>query len=281
MCNSLQPILALLGYPVAGNPTQYMIEKAFAHREMDWRYLSVEVAPGNLDDAVRGIKAMGFCGGNCTEPHKAAIAHSLDGMGQTAELTGLVNCFHRSNGRLIGENTEGRAVVEAIRLRMDPEGKRVVLFGAGELARATAIELALAKVAGITIVDPEEEPARDLAELLAERLQAAASPAAWEGSFALPPETQIVINATPVGAGDPETEFPLDLQSLTPEMLVVDGVANPPETWLIREAEQRGSATIDGLEILITQTAINFKLWTGVDPDAAVMREAIEEYLEL
>ncbi|NUQ65876.1 MAG: shikimate dehydrogenase [Pirellulales bacterium] len=281
MSTSLQPILALLGYPVAGNPTQYMIEKAFSQRELDWRYLSLEVAPESLPDAVRGMKAMGFCGGNCAEPHKSAIGPLLDRVGQVAELSGLVNCLHSSDGQLVGENTEGRALVEAIRLRLDPEGKHVVLFGARDLARAAAVELALARVAGLTIVDREEGPARDLVGLLAEKLQFAVAVVPWEQPFALPLETEVVINATDIGSGDMNAEFPLELESLKPEMLVVDGVISPPETWLIREAEQRGCAAIDGLEIFITQMAINVKLWTGLDPDTSVLREAVEEYLEL
>lgn len=278
---SLQPILVLLGFPVAGNPTQYMIEKAFAHREMDWRYLSVEVSPEDLSDAVRGVKVMGFCGGNCADPHKSRIVPFLDRTGDTAELSGLVNCMRRDNGQLIGENTEGSAIVEAIRLRLDPAGRRVTLLGAGDLARAVAVELALAKVAEIRIAAPDEPAAHDLVRLLAERLQIAAELVPWQEPFVLTPETEVVIHATGIGAGEAEEKFPLDLDSLTPEMLVVDTVANPPETWLIREAEHRGCATIDGLEILIGQAAINFKLWTGVDPDTSVMREAVEEFLEL
>ena len=256
-----------------------MIEKAFAHGEMDWRYLSVEVSPQDLGDAVRGVKAMGFCGGNCTDPHKSQIAAFLDRTGVAAELCGLVNCLRRDNGQLVGENTEGAAVVEAIRLRLDPAGKRVVLFGAGDLARATAVELALAKAAEIRIAAPDEPAVHDLVGLLTERLSVVAESVPWQEPFVLAPETEVVIHAT--GAGESGEEFPLDLESLTPEMLVVDSVADPPETWLIREAEQRGCATIDGLEILIGQAAINFKLWTGVDPDTSVMREAVEEFLEL
>ncbi|NLY02528.1 MAG: shikimate dehydrogenase [Rhodopirellula sp.] len=278
---SLQPILALLGYPVAGNPLQYMIEKALAQRELDWRYLSLEVAPENLADAVRGMKAMGFSGGNCTHPHESAVGPLFDRVGPIAELSGVVNCFHTENGDLIGENTVGSAVAESIRLRIDPEGKQVVLFGSGGWARAVAIELAMAKVAGLTLVDTEEESARELIRLLAERLQYEAAFASWEEHFALAAETEVVINGTTTGAGETAPEFPLELASLTPEILVVDRLLSPPETWLLREAEARGCATIDGLEIFIAQVAIDFRLWTGVAPDTSVLREAVEEYLEL
>ena len=57
---AVQPIVALLSDPVGGNPTQYMIEKAFTHHELDWRYLTFQVSPERLGDAVRGMRAMGF-----------------------------------------------------------------------------------------------------------------------------------------------------------------------------------------------------------------------------
>ncbi len=281
VCISLQPILALLGHPVAGNPTQYMIEKAFAQHQLDWRYLTLEVAPEDLGDAVRGMKAMGFRGGNCIQPHKAAVAQFLDGVGRAAELSAVVNCIRADGRQLIGENTEGEALVDAIRLRCDPAGKRVVLFGGGNLARGAAVALALARVAEITLVDHSEDPARDLLARLTEELETNAGFAAWEQPYVLSPETEIVINATPIGSGDPDAEFPLDLESLRPEVLVADLIGDPPETWLIRHAAERGCATVDGLEILIAQSALDFKLWTTMAPDTTAMREAVEEFLEL
>jgi shikimate dehydrogenase len=64
-------------------------------------------------------------------------------------------------------------------------------------------------------------------------------------------------------------------------MVVADVVFNPPRTRLIRDAEQQGCSTLDGLGMLVNQAVIGFKLWTGVEPDAAVMREALEEFLNV
>ena len=69
----IQEIVAVFGQPVAGNPTQYMMEKAFAQVGLDWRYLTLEVAPEDLGDAIRGMRAMGFRGCNLTIPHKVAV----------------------------------------------------------------------------------------------------------------------------------------------------------------------------------------------------------------
>ncbi len=69
--------------------------------------------------------------------------------------------------------------------------------------------------------------------------------------------------------------MPVLAESLLPRMLVADVIPNPPRTRLIREAEARGCPVIDGLEMLVGQGVIGIKYWTGVDPDPAVMRDAL------
>src|SRR6516225_5040867 len=93
--NSLQEILALFGYPVEGSPTQYIMEKALARAGLDWRYLTLEVAPEQLPDAMRGARAMGFRGGNLTMPHKVTVLPLLDELTESARLIGAVNCWKR------------------------------------------------------------------------------------------------------------------------------------------------------------------------------------------
>src|SRR5690606_21532218 len=65
-----QELVGVFGHPVAENPTQAMIEPAFAAMGLDWRYLTVEVLPAALGDAVKGALAMNWRGFNCTIPHK-------------------------------------------------------------------------------------------------------------------------------------------------------------------------------------------------------------------
>ena len=71
--NFKQELTGCFGKPVAENPTQAMIEAAYRHHGLAWRYLTIEVDPADLGDAVRGALAMGFAGFNCTIPHKMAV----------------------------------------------------------------------------------------------------------------------------------------------------------------------------------------------------------------
>jgi shikimate dehydrogenase len=278
----LQTIVCCMGQPVAGNPTQYMMEKAFDAAGLDWRYLTLEVPPDQLSDAMCGLRAMGFKGGNFTIPHKVAVIEHLDGLSEAAELMGAVNCVNRDeDDKLIGENTDGKGFVQSLRAMTGSQDKNVVILGAGGAARAIAVELGLVGASQIIVVNRTVDRGQELVDLLNERVKVQSELVHWEGDFNVPEDTEILINATSIGLGDEDARIPLNVESLRPELVVADVIFNPPQTQLIRDANARGCQTLDGLGMLVNQAVIGFKIWTGVDPDAAVMREALEEYLEL
>ncbi len=279
--NALQQIVCCMGQPVAGNPTQFMMERAFAAAKLDWRYLTLEVPPEKLADAVRGMRAMGFQGGNFTIPHKVAVLPLLDGLSPAAELMGAVNCVHRDGDRLLGANTDGQGFLESLRTLIDPVDKRVVILGAGGAARAIAVEVALTKPAELSIVNRSPGRGQELANLLSERTQVAVHYVPWEGDYAIPETADVLINATSIGLGDANARVPIDPRTLRSTLVVADVIFNPPRTRLIRDAAEAGCPTIDGLGMLVNQAVIGFKIWTGVAPDPDVMREALEEYLEI
>ena len=270
-----------MGQPVAGNPTQYMFEKAFAAAGLDWRYLTLEVPPQNLAEAVRGMKAMGFRGGNFTIPHKVAVIPLLDGLSEAATLMGAVNCVHREGDKLLGENTDGKGFVQSLRSIVDPPGKRVTILGAGGAARAIGVELALSGAAHITIVNRSASRGEELAALLRERAKVEAVFAPLNGQYAIPLETDLFINATSIGLNDEAAKVPVVRETLRPGLIVADVVFNPAETRLLLEAKDNGCLVLDGLGMLVNQAVISYRIWTGSEPDAAVMREALEEFLAI
>ena len=276
---AVQPLLALLTSHVGGNPTQYMFERAFSHHGLDWRYLTFEIGPDDLGDAVRGLRALGFRGGHCGDPHQQAVLALLDRTTDTATMLTTANLIYRDGNALVGDNTEGRGVLHCIRDSMDPAAKRAVLFGAGKMARAVAVELAGAGLGALTIVNRTEGRATEFVAMLAEKFEIPLSCVAWQDDFVVPPEVDILINATSIGQGTDDPPMPLALSSLRPEILVVDVVTGSTPTWLVNEATRYGCQTIDGLGILIEQAAVDMQLWTGVDPSRQVLREAAEEFL--
>jgi shikimate dehydrogenase len=264
--------------PAAENPTVAMVEAAYEHHHIKARYLNCEVAPDALGDAVRGARAMGWIGFNCSMPHKVTVIKHLDGLGSSAALIGAVNCVVRRNNHFIGENTDGQGFLTALRTVADPAGKILVLFGAGGAARAIAVETALAGASSITIVNRDLTRGSELAALLNERTQARASFVRWDRAYRIPEATDIVVNATSIGLfPDVEGRLDLDLDSLRRGLVVADVIANPPRTRLIRDAEARGCIVLDGLGMLVNQGVIGFRHWTGVEPEPTVMRRNLEQ----
>ncbi len=262
----------------AGNPTVAMIEAAYRHHNLHWRYINCEVTPEHLGDAVRGARAMGWAGFNCSLPHKVAVIPLLDGLGESAAIMGAVNCAVRRGGAYIGENTDGKGFLKSLDGVVSPNGKRVVLLGAGGAARAVAVELALAGAHSIMVVNRDARRGADLVDLLNVHTPARGDLQVWRGTQGIPEGTDIVVNCTSVGLfPDVDARLDIDIRTLRPGMVVADVVPSPPRTRLIRDAEAAGCTVIDGLGMLVNQGVISIKYWTGVDVDASVMRKKVGE----
>jgi shikimate dehydrogenase len=276
--NFKQELTAAFGQPISENPTQVMVEAAYRHHNLDWRYLTIEVGPNDLEEAVRGAKVMGFQGFNCTIPHKVKVIDYLDGLGESASLMGAVNCVVRKDGKWIGENTDGKGFVSSLKELTDPAGKKVVIFGAGGAARAIGVEVALAGASAITIVNRSTERGEELTYLLDEKLPVDADYVPWDKTFVIPDGTDVLINATSIGLfPDVNARLDFDIESLSSKIVVADVIPNPPETNLVRDARGKGCKVIDGLGMLVNQGVIGIRHWTGIDPDPTVMRSALEE----
>ena len=140
----LSALTGSFSHPAAGNPTVAMVEAAYRHHGLDYRYINCDVAQDALGDAVRGARAMGWRGFNLSIPHKVTVIDHIDSLAEAATIIGAVNCVRRDQGRLIGENTDGKGFVQSLDGIVRIPGKRVVVLGAGGAARAIAVEMALA-----------------------------------------------------------------------------------------------------------------------------------------
>ena len=236
-----------------GNPTVAMIEAAFRHHGLNWRYINCEVSPEKLADAVKGARAMGWRGFNLSIPHKVEVIQHLDGLGESAAIMGAVNCAVNRNGKLIGENTDGKGFLKSLMEVVDPRGKSIVMFGAGGAARAIGVELALAGARSLTIVNRSASRA-----------------------YQVPEGTDIVVNATSIGLGNGNQPLDVEFSTLEPGMVVADVIVDPPDTRFLRDAKAQGCTVIDGLGMLINQGVIGVKYWTGIDADPGAMRRELE-----
>jgi shikimate dehydrogenase len=277
-------LVACFGQPVAENPTGAMQEAAFRALGLNWRYLTIEVPPARLREAMTGVRAMGWRGLNLTIPHKVAVMPYLDEVSPDAAMIGAVNTVWRAGDRLIGENTDGKGFLRAVRndAGLDPRGKRVAVLGAGGAARAIAMELALAGVSEIVIVNRSAARAETMVRDLITHVKCPVVFRPWQGGWRVPREIEMLVNATSIGLfPDVDAMPPVDLNGVRPDLLVADAVFNPPETRLLALARRHGLPVLDGLSMLVYQGVIGFQMWTGQDPPEALMKQALAQALAL
>jgi shikimate dehydrogenase len=263
-------LAAVIGSPVRRSLSPAVHNAAFDAAGLDWRMVAFEVAPGAGAAAVAAMRTLGIGGLAVTTPHKADVAAALDAVDPAAAALRSVNTVVlRDDGSTFGASTDGAGLVDSLRSAgVSIDGARVVVLGAGGAARSIIDALGRSGAADIAVINRDEERAVAAAALGA---------TARVGTLDDIPDAEVLINATSVGMGGDES--PLDACWLRSDLTVADIVYQPLETALLRAARAAGAHTIDGLGMLVHQAVRQQELWTGVCPDAAVLRAAAEAEL--
>jgi shikimate dehydrogenase len=271
---ALQEVIALLAAPAAGNPAQYLFERAIAEAGLDWRFLTFEVPPERLAEALAGIAALGLRGGLLGGGLPAAALPLVASTSPAATFSGAVNLVTRDEaGGLAGHMTAGRGIIEALRGHIEPAGSQAVVLGAGPVGRAAALELTLAGAAHLAIGDPDPARADALVESLTGLATATAARIEWTAALELPADAAIVVHALDPAAGA------VRCGGLRADLVLVEsGLAARP-TALAVQAAAAGACVVDGIEVHATRTAIDFHALTGLEADTDMLREALDEFL--
>ena len=282
MKNYRAELTGVFGNPVDDNPTGVVEEAAFAAKNLNYRYLTIKVLPENLRKAMDSVKIFDMKGINLTMPHKIKVLPYLDELSPAAEIIGAVNTVIQKEGRLFGENTDGKGFVTALKNSGETlDKKNVTILGAGGAARAIAVECALNGAAHINIINRSIEKGEELASLIQMKTDSSAKYLNWKNNMESPSDTDILINATSIGFSPNVTDKPdIDYTTITPEMCVCDVIFNPAETIFLKTAAENGAKTITGLGMLVQQAALNFTLWTGVEAPVDVMEDALKKEFE-
>lgn len=275
----MQPIVVLMAGSAAAQPSQYVMERAIRHHDLDWRYLTAEVAPERLGDALAGVRAMGFCGGHLDEVHQRSALALLDTADEAALAIGAADCFTRCEQGLTAVNLLGPATTALVQRRgFDPASRWAMIVGAGKMGRAAAFQLAAQCAAGIVVADRNPTAAEELAAMVASRFpDCGVEVVAWQPPLAVPEIADLLVHAVPATAHAEGLLLARD--GLRPTLHVLDMNIAPSCDDLLREAAARGCPTYEGLDLFVERLALAFQAWTGVEPDRRVMREAAEEFL--
>jgi len=279
MKGPLPSLFFCIGDPVVGNPTEHMVNYAFKALGFPGRYLTCRVTKEELAPALWGLRALGFAGGNVTAPHKQTVLQYLDDLSESALLCKAVNCITRkSDGTYYGDNTDGKGFLQSLTERnLSVKNKKVVILGSGGAASAIAVELVLAKAAEVVLVNRTEERSRTLAKRLSGISSTVLSVDRWVGTYTIPSDAEVVVQATSVGLFTPTACVDVDFSKRNSSLIACDVVFNPVRTLFLLRAQEAGCTTVDGLGMLVNQGRLAIEQWTQKDPEKEGMKGALEE----
>lgn len=279
-------LLGVLGTPVAHSKSPAMYNYCFQKFGLDWAYLAFDVSQAQIGAAVSAIRTLSMPGANVTMPCKTAVIPYLDRLSPAAEIIQAVNTIVNENGVLVGHNTDGSGYTQNLRRGgVDVKGKKIVLLGGGGAASAIAVQAALEGAAEISIFNLRDAFWDQIARRVDDIGRAVPSCtlslhdlADTETLHRAISQCHILSNATRVGM-EPHADDTMirDRSWFRPELIVTDVVYAPPRTRLLREAQEAGCRTFDGLGMLLCQGAEAFRLYCGLEMPVEEIRRLLYE----
>ncbi len=268
---------AVVGRPVAHSLSPAIHTVAFGEIGVDWDYVAIETGPAEIGAVCGRVRDGDLDALSVTMPLKESVIEHLDELTDVASTLGAVNCVARVQGRLVGHNTDGDGCCDALEeqggLRID--GSSVLVLGAGGTARSVALALA-ARGARVVVRNRTPDNTRRLLEAVSSHRGPLPGSVTSDAGVA-PGGYDAIVNATSVGMNSDETPLPAD--EIAPGAVVLDAVYSPLRTRLLRDAENRGARTVDGLWMLIHQARRQELVWFGTAGSAAAMRAESERVL--
>ncbi len=277
-------LAGILGFPLAHSISPAFQQAAFDFYSLPIRYHAWPTRPDELEGKVSALRGASYVGANVTVPYKEQVRAYLDDIDPWARSIGAVNTIAREGDRLLGYNTDAYGFLRSLKEEgaFDPQGKNVVLLGAGGAARAACHALASAGVASMIVANRTLERASALADEIRDSVaDVHAIPMSGDRLRRACASTDLIVNSTSVGMrhGDAEGLSPLEDSIISPETLVYDMVYNPPDTPLLKQATKAGARTVGGLPMLIYQGAAAFERWTSEEAPIDLMFRAGERAL--
>lgn len=270
--------VVLIGHPVAHSLSGAMQQAAFDAAGIPATYELWDRSPLELADAITELRSDEFLGANVTIPHKEKAAMLVDRLTEEAHATGAVNTITREGKRLVGHNTDVpgfRVALETLvgKQRMP---RQAVVLGSGGGARAVVHGLVAEGFQRVVVFNRHLHRAEGLVRFFARsaaHMELRAMP--WHESIieAELAKSKVLVNATAVGLHGDETPIPAEL--ISPDLLVMDLIYNPPRSRLLRDAAAAGCEVLSGEVMLLHQGAAAFTLWTGQAAPVELMHEKL------
>jgi shikimate dehydrogenase len=242
----------------------------FLYAAMDLNYLYKAFTTTDLKSAIAGIRALAIRGCAISMPFKEEVMQYLDQIDPSAARIRAVNTIVNDDGVLSGFNTDYIAIHKIVNERAVPLSARICVFGSGGMAKAIVSALDKARYRAVSIVARNAKTGGPLAEKYGYR---------WFPEIPQEERFEVLINASPVGMFPDMQSCPFSEKQVRDAEIVIDSVANPVQTQLIRTAATLKKAYVTGFDITIIQSIEQFHMYTGVLPDDATL-EAAREFVQ-
>ncbi|MEO9591173.1 shikimate dehydrogenase [Rhodopirellula bahusiensis] len=269
-------LFGVIADPVAHSHSPLIHNAAFVDAGLNARYLPLRVPKDDLPSFMRTCTELGIQGISITIPHKESALQYCTQAESSCTGIGAINTMIFNGDDCLGYNTDYRAAMdcieEAFKIERGTEnslqGKTALILGAGGVSRAIAWGLRQRKC-DVTISSRTRERAEMLAADIGCRV------IDWEERHEA--KVQLLINGTPIGMHPDVDNTPFNQSALNQFMVVFDTVYNPENTLLIKQAVQKQSRVITGVDMFVRQAAYQYKLFTGQEASIDLMRKKIKE----
>lgn len=253
-------LFGVFGYPVGHTMSPKLHSMISEKANKDIAYLAFEASPDDFGRKFEAAKELGASGLNITVPHKIRVMDYLDEIDSAAERIGAVNTVLEKDGKWYGFNTDGIGFLKGLEMnRISPEGKNILILGAGGGARAVAYALAEGGAESFSIEARTQEKADSIGKMIEKYTESR--------YCGLPRDNDafdIIVNTTPLGMHPHEDKNPMeDFSRVTSDTVCCDLIYSPWETLFLQAAKKRGAKVLNGFAMLVFQGIFAFEHFMG------------------
>lgn len=241
----------LIGFPLSHSFSKRYFTQKFIYEDIQDAYYGLFPLK-NEEEVARFIDNRNYAGLNVTIPYKATVIPRMDELSEEAEAIQAVNVINNLDGKLIGYNTDTTGFEMALIkwLGSELDISNALVLGTGGSAKSIGYTLNKYDIPFLKVSRSDKRGDVTYEELNASHIE----------------QTQLIINCTPVGMWpDVHDAPPIPYDLLTPDQALFDLVYNPEKTLFLKNGEERGCKTRNGMKMLIEQAEEAWRIWNATE----------------
>ncbi len=282
----MKRVYGVIGYPISHSLSPIIHNIGFKYHNINAVYGIFETPPEKLEEAIKGIKALGILGVNITIPHKINVIKYLDVLSEEISIFNSVNTIKNDNSKLIGYSTDYYGFIKALTIKnINYKEFSILIIGTGGAAKAIVNGLiGIDKHPKVAIAGRNKEKLLNLKNEIKNKFNYSIEIIDLNSkefkAKIKENEFNILVNATSVGMGNQKDMSIINKELINSSHIVYDIVYSPLNTLLIKYAKEKNATFIYGIDMLIYQAEKAFNIWTGKELPIDEVKKELEKYLD-